>query len=300
MAYITCGLPTCTTISNSVKAAAETLGWKFTALGTKPTPEAVKAAWAQAVRLKVDAVLASGFPRAVFEPELQALRKQGGGAFTCCSPDKPGNGLTMSVVRPGDEAVQGAYIATLAAKYAAGKVPHVLFVNLPEFAVIQAQYPIFQQKLKEYAPGATEAKIDIPNTAIGTTSADRIVSYLRSHKDINYIALSQDALSAGLPAALKAAGLKVPFSGDGGGPGPRQLVASGQQAGSVEFPIDQVFWTMMDGVIRWKNGESLDPDIKAIKLPPYFLINKDNVGSTPTTIVPDLKAKYAKLWGVGQ
>ena len=98
IAYITCGLPTCTTISNSVKAAAETLGWKFTALGTEPTPEAVKEAWRQAVRLKPDAVFASGFPRAVFEPELQQLKKMGVGVFECCAPDEAENGITMSVV----------------------------------------------------------------------------------------------------------------------------------------------------------------------------------------------------------
>ena len=124
----------------------------------------------------------------------------------------------------------------------------MLFVNLPEFAAIQPQYPAFVKKLEEYAPGAKQAKIDIPNSAIGTTSADRIVSYLRSHPDVNFVALSQDALSAGLPAAMKAAGLDVPFSGDGGGPQPRELVASGQQAASVEFPIDQVFWTLVDGI----------------------------------------------------
>lgn len=296
IAYITCGLPTCTTISNSVKAAAETLGWKFTALGTQPTPEAIKKAWQQAVRLKPDAVLASGFPSAVFAPELKQLKDMGVGVFQCCAEDKEGNGIEMVVVTPEDETIQGEYIAAVAATFTEGKTPNVLFVNLPEFAAIQTQYPAFVKKLEEYAPGAKQAKIDIPNSAIGTTSADRIVSYLRSHKDVNFVALSQDALSAGLPAALKAAGLEVPFSGDGGGPQPRELVASGQQAASVEFPIDQVFWTMVDGVVRWKNGESLDPDREALKPPPYFIVTKDNV-KTPSSIVPDLKEQYSQLWG---
>jgi ribose transport system substrate-binding protein len=294
--YITCGLPTCTTISNSVKSAAETLGWKYTALGSKPTPEAIKTAWGQAVRLKPDAVLASGFPRSIFEPELQQLKKMGVGVFECCAPDAAKNGITMSVVQPDEEAVQGEYIAAVAAQFAKG-TPNVLFVNLPEFAAIQPQYPAFVSKLEEYAPGAKQAKIDIPNTAIGTTSADRIVSYLRSHKDVNFVALSQDALSAGLPAAMKAAGLDVPFSGDGGGPQPRQLVASGQQTASVEFPIDQVFWTLVDGVVRWKNGESTEPDIKAVTPPPYFIVTQDNVKTTPESIVTGLKDQYAKLWG---
>jgi ribose transport system substrate-binding protein len=299
IAYITCGLPTCTTISNSVKSAAQTLGWKFTALGSQPTPEAIKAAWGQAVRLHPDAVFASGFPSSVFAPELAELHKMGVGVFNCCAPDKVGNGITFLAVTPTDETVQGHYIAALAAKFAKG-TPNVLFVNLPEFATIQTQYPDFVSALEEYAPGAKQVKINIPNSAIGTTSAGTIVSYLRSHPDINYVALSQDALSAGLPAAMKAAGLNIPFSGDGGGPQPRELVATGQQAGSVEFPIDQVFYTMVDAFIRWKEGASMQPDQAALKPPPYMLITKANVNSTPTTIVPDLKQKYAQLWGVQQ
>ena len=212
IAYITCGLPTCTTISNSVKSAAQTLGWKFTALGSQPTPEAIKAAWGQAVRLHPDAVFASGFPSSVFAPELAQLKKMGVGVFNCCAPDKVGNGITFLAVTPTDETVQGHYIAALAAKFAKG-TPNVLFVNLPEFATIQTQYPDFVSALEEYAPGAKQVKINIPNSAIGTTSAGTIVSYLRSHPDINYVALSQDALSAGLPAAMKAAGLNIPILG---------------------------------------------------------------------------------------
>ena len=45
--------------------------------------------------------------------------------------------------------------------------------------------------------------LDIPLTSLGKDAPDRIVSYLRSHPDVNYIALSvTDALGAGLPAAL--------------------------------------------------------------------------------------------------
>ena len=57
-------------------------------------------------------------------------------------------------------------------------------------------------------------------TSLGKDAPDRIISYLRSHPKVNYVALSvTDALGAGLPAALKAAGLgdKVTIVGQGGG-----------------------------------------------------------------------------------
>ena len=56
-------------------------------------------------------------------------------------------------------------------------------------------------------------------TSLGRDAPDRIVSYLRSHPQVSYVVLSvSNALGAGLPAALRAAGLadKVKIVGQSG------------------------------------------------------------------------------------
>lgn len=293
IAYITCGVPTCTYIANATAQAAKVLGWKYTTIAAQPTPSSIKAGWDAAVRLHPTAVLASGFPRSVFNPELAQLKKMGVGVFECCAPDPPGNGLTMSISGPGDQAFQGDREAAMDATLAKG-TPNILYVNLPEFATMAPELVRYMAAMKKYSPGAQVHVINIPNTAIGTTSQNTIVSYLRSHPDVNFIQLTQDALSAGLPAAEKAAGLKVPFGGAGGGPQPLQMIQAGVQAGTIQYPYYEIFWTLVDGVARWVNGESTAPDDIST---PFFIITKQNVASTPGTIVPNLAQQYAKLWG---
>ena len=56
--------------------AAETLGWKIKSINAGSTPEEIKAAYQQAITNKPDAVLGSGNPRVLFEPEIQALKSK--------------------------------------------------------------------------------------------------------------------------------------------------------------------------------------------------------------------------------
>jgi ABC-type sugar transport system substrate-binding protein len=293
IAYITCGVPTCTYIANAIHQAADVLGWKYTTIASQGTPESVKAAWDSAVRLHPTAVLASGINRSVFNPELLQLKKMGVGVFECCAADPPGNGLTMSISGPADQAFQGDREAAMVSTLAKG-TPNVLYVNLPEFSTMKPELARFQLMMKKYEPSSSVHVLNIATTAIGTTSQNTIVSYLRANPDVNFVQLSQDALSAGLPAAMKAAGLNVPFGGAGGGPQPNEMIAAGQQEGTIAYPTYQIFWTLVDGIARWVTHQSLAPD--QIKTP-FFIMTQQNVKSTPPTIVPGLKAQFTKLWG---
>ena len=172
--------------------------------------------------------------------------------------------------------------------------PNVLYVNLPEFATAGAGLARYTAAMRSYDANAQIHVLNIPNTAIGTTSQETIVSYLRSHPDINFIQLTQDALSAGLPAAMKAAGLNVPFAGQGGGAGPLEMIKSGVQAGTIQFPYYTIMWALVDGIARWVVGQSTAPDQIST---PFFIMTKQNVNTTSPYINPNLPQQFAKLWG---
>jgi ABC-type sugar transport system substrate-binding protein len=295
IAYVTCGVATCVDISNAIKAAAKVLGWKYTQVNSNGTPESVKAAWDTLVRLHPTAVLGSGFNRAAFEPELQKLKAMHVGFFDCCSTDPPGNGITLNLSGLKDQGQQGDAQAAWAAVQTKGKA-NVLFVNLPDFAIEAGVKTAFFANLPRYCPGCKVASIDVPITGI-PTAANTIVSYLRSHPDVNWVALDQDALAPGLPAALKAAGLShVQFSGQGATAVNYQYIQAGQQSASVEFPIYEFWWTEVDAIARWVNGESLAPDTIPT---PFHLVTKANLKDPTGTkpIVPGLVAQFKKLWG---
>ena len=62
----------------------------------------------------------------------------------------------------------------------------------------------FKSSYKKYCPDCEYGSIDIPVTSLGKDAPDRIVSYLRSHPEVNHVVLSvSNALGAGLPAALR-------------------------------------------------------------------------------------------------
>ena len=114
IAYITCGVPTCTYLADATAQAAKVLGWKYTTIAAEPTPSSQKAGWDTAVRLHPTAVLSSGFPTAVFAPELKELNKMGVGAFVCCGPqNSAAGGLTLAISGPVDQSHQGDRAAAL-------------------------------------------------------------------------------------------------------------------------------------------------------------------------------------------
>ena len=115
---------------------------------------------------------------------------------------------------------------------------------------------------------------------------------------MNYLALSvADALGAGLPAALKAAGLsdKVTIVGQGGG----SLNFADMQAGSIDalVPFDTytVDYLMLDALARqWAGVPLVDAG------PPYWLVKKDTVPADTSKafpVVEDYEAQWKALWG---
>ena len=140
--------------------------------------------------------------------------------MTCCSME-PSRATGSSPTSP-DKQNSAQIGENLAAKIVAdsdGKAEHALrqHLGLPDPA--GARQTSSRARTSSSAPTASTTSLDIPLTSLGKDAPDRIVSYLRSHPQVNYVVLSvSNALGAGLPAALRAAGLadKVKIVGQSG------------------------------------------------------------------------------------
>ena len=126
------------------------------------------------------------------------------------------------------------------------------------------------------------------------------MSYLRSHPSVNYVVLSESgALGAGLPAALRAAGLnsKVKVIGQGGNQQTYQDVKSGQVAGVTPSSLYGYDYSMLDALARKWSGEPV------LKTPPEFwFMGSSDVPPAATSaaafpLVTDYQSQWAKLWG---
>jgi ribose transport system substrate-binding protein len=275
--FINCGVTACTSLYKNLNDAAKTLGWTVKQINTTGTPESVQAAWKQAVTDKPDAVVASGFPRAVFSQQLKQLQQMKIPVVESSTDDVEGGGIDLILSKPKDLGPEGQILASWITKDSGGKA-HTLYVDLPVYNILKPVRQYFEANYAKLCAGCKLDKIDIPLTAIGKDVPDRVVSYLRAHPDVNYVAYSLGALNVGDAENY-------------------QYIASGQTHAALAFSnIDQT-WVWAVALARLFTGQPIDVDRKAHL--PYMLITKDNLISTGSEfpLVKDYQEQWKKLWG---
>ena len=125
------------------------------------------------------------------------------------------------------------------------------------------------------------------------------MSYLRSHPQVNYVVLSvSNALGAGLPAALKAAGLadKVKLVGQSGDTLTFQDMAAGNIESVVPFDYYAVDYLMLDALARHFAGVPVEQ-----AQPPTWIVTPDNMPAEATEglfpVVESYRDEFNQLWG---
>jgi ABC-type sugar transport system substrate-binding protein len=110
------------------------------------------------------------------------------------------------------------------------------------------------------------------------------------------VVASTDAITIGLPEAIKSAGLNVKIVGQGATPTNIQYLHSGQEAADVAFPYYEVMYSMVNAVIEAKAGMPVTASIA----PPKWLLTPQNAPNTTASVFPvvtSYASQYATLWG---
>jgi ribose transport system substrate-binding protein len=293
--FISCGSAQCQLQGTIVAKAAAHLGWTSQTIATDGSPTQIQDAFTTALRGGADGVILNASTRNAIAKQLEQAKAKGVAYVGCCSTDQIGDGYLYNTSTPEQNAQIGKYLAAAIVADGKGKA-NTLYVDIPAFTILGALGESFKKDYETYCPGCGFAKLDVPLPRLAD-SPNIIVSYLRSHPDVNYLALSvTDALATGLPAALKAAGLtKVKIVGQGGDPTAFQALAQGQILALVPFDYYAVDYQMVDALARHFAGVPIEQTA-----PPLWLMTKDNMPSDYTKLfpmVPDYESKFLKLWG---
>ncbi len=295
--FIPCGSVECTLEGNIVKQAAASVGWNTVILSNDGTPQGDKAAFAQAVRNKAAGVLYTAIPASTFASDLPALRANGTFLSTCCVTDAigPSTGIGYAIDVPAQVGpVGGTQAAWIAAN--SKDTADSVFINIPAFAILAAQATDYKSGMATYCPTCKVDELDIALSNL-SSAPDTIVSYLRAHPSVDYVVASTDAVTIGLPAALKAAGLSnVKIVGQGATPTNIQYLHSGQEAADVAFPYYEVMYAMVNAVIQDKAGMP----VAASVAPPAWLLTPQNAPVTTSAVFPVVagyQTQYEALWG---
>jgi ribose transport system substrate-binding protein len=296
--FISCGVEACEIQGDIIKQGAADLGWTASTIGTDGSPEQLQNAFQTALRQGADAVILNAVTRSVIAKPLEQAKKQGVPFVTLSSVEKTGDGILANIADTRNSGRSGELLAAKIVSDSRGDA-NTLYVNISAFQILRALGDQFKSSYQKYCADCEYGSIDIPVTSLGRDAPDRIVSYLRSHPQTNHVVLSvSNALGAGLPAALRAAGLadKVKIVGQSGDSQTFQDLQAGNIEAVVPYDYYTVDYLMLDALARHFAGVPL-----ADGQPPLWTVTAKNMPEAATKglfpVVPSYRDEFKKLWG---
>jgi ribose transport system substrate-binding protein len=299
--YLDCPIQNCTITGQAAKQAAGILGWNMQIKPVDGTPQSFQEALRQIIAQKPDGVIMNSFTLETVAPELKQLAALHIPVATSAIPSKgaDGDGIIYDIDTTAQQKPKGQLMAAWTISDSNGAA-NTLYVNLPDLPILTGLYQQFAAQYKQYCSSCALGVLDLPVTAIGTTSTSSIVSYLRSHPSTQYVALSVDALGVGLPAALKAAGLSnVKVIGESPIPATLQYIQSGQMGATADADLYGDAFADVDALARYFTGTPISQNT----IYQQWLLTKDTLPDVSFTndfpMVADYEQQYSKLWGKG-
>lgn len=302
--WIECGAPACVALGDSLQEAVDALGWSLTRVPAGLTPETVKNAWGEAARATPTpiAVIGSGFPRDVFESELQSLASKGVTTINLSVNDQADEQLTAVI---GAGQVRNTEVGKLQAAYLLsqqGSETNAVFVKIPAFPSHEPQHEGFAAEFSELCPDCTSDVLELPAESMGTDLPQRLVAYLQSHQDVNAVALAYGDMAIGVPTALRDAGLadRVTIVTDTPDPTVAQYISDDNVVvAATGYPGPEMTWRAIDITLRIANGQDVS-DVVAAPLPQWMLTSASIPSTTDSfPLVEDYQAQFKALWGIG-
>lgn len=300
IAFMDCGSAICGVFAALSKPAAEQLGMEFTPIKAGLTADSVSAAFSTVVQAKYDGVFVPAIQPSLWKQGLEQLHAAGIPVTTAGVVGVDTAKVAMSQVS--DVTIQRT--AKLAASYVVaqqGDEANVVFYVTPEVAFNPVLEGAFTSELTRLCPRCTVRSTKVPAAALGTQAPTIISDDLQAHPDTTAAVFGQSEATAGLPQALKTAGINEDLLKLGIFPDPStlQLIKDGQVDVGLGFDAAVVAWTEMDSLARLSTGQPVPPGAKADTPPQQFLTSevlKDKDVSRGWVAYPDFPQRFGALW----
>lgn len=304
IAYIQCGSPACVVNGDALQQAASALHWTVTRINAGLTAETIQSAWQQAVSDHPDAVVTSGFSRALFNPQLAQLKAAHIPVIDLTTADPPGNGLSAVFGYGPQWTTQGKILADYMLVNSGGQPLNELSVTVSAYPNLTMIGNAVSNEIKANCASCTTATLDVPVTSIGSDLPSRITSYLSAHPNVNWVYVGFADMMTGVPAALSAAGInnakivtidRTTTS--------EEYMKNGQSlVMTAGFDVAEMMWRSVDYLARLWTGKSTAQDTNVNDLP-LWVQTKDNqpAGEATTGYYPyvaNYPELYKQLWGV--
>ncbi len=275
--FIQCGVPACVVEGDILQSATSLLGWKLVRINAGTSPQQIADAYQQAVSNKPDAVIGSGFARALFASEVTALSSMHIPVLEAFVGDSTGDGLTGVVGGPVNNSIQGKEVADYILANTTSKSATIGAVVPSGFPNMVQEDSSFDAEIQAQCPSCTVKLLTVPVTSIGTDLTTRISSFLTANPSISYLWDGYDDMVTGLPTALKGSGITS------------VKVATISMNGTVAADISQndyvttaigtsfpeVYWREIDLLARYFTGQPYTADLNDATLPFWTITSSD-------------------------
>lgn len=304
LAYLQCSLPACESLGNALKEAIAAVGWELQVISTGATPEEIKNAWAQAVRLAPDGVIGLGHDRRFFEEELGMLEEAEIPVLRLNVVDPVGGGVTGVLLGRDTYEAAGETLARYMLSKAGDELDAVAVTVGEVLPSLEVMAESFRSTVEEACEPCAVEILELPSTSLGKDLATRVAAHLRRNPGVNWVEIGLSDMAVGLPAALRSAGLT---------PAELQVVALGaynvaanQYLADGEFltavltaASDEQMWRAVDFFIRSFNGADTEPSTSRATWPEWLVTKQTQPTSTQTyPTVEDYRDQYLALWGL--
>lgn len=305
VAILTCPLPVCQTETKSADRAAKQLGWTPKDYNNPLTPEGYVAVWNQMIQTPPDGIIYIGvFPNALIKTQLAKVAKLKIPTIVIApAGDKPSadGPILASYAGAPHFAESGRLMGVIVVADSGDTPPKTAFVYDKNLDLTLGGVRSEFTKTVEGAGGSV-GLIQTSSQEIGKAVPGQVVSYLQAHPDVKYLATVINDFTAGIPQALKAAGLADKVKLVSRAPQASNLkdIEAGNQFASVGEENDTGGYRSIDALARIFVGKS-DYDIEPVGW--KQIITKDNVASikrdtsgAPAT--PGSPATFLQAWGI--
>lgn len=299
IAFMRCPAPTCIAYGVLMSDAAKVLGWKVEYINTGSTPASIQAAYDEAIRMRPDAVVGTGNPRAVFENQLQQLKNLKIPFISEAVADPTGNGL-IAIYGPKQYLDAGRAVADWVVADSNGKA-NALFVNAVLYKSVGKEAQGFLSRLKTVCPDCKGRTLDVAQ--LGPAIPPAVTAALQADRDVRYVVMGFADMALGVSDALKAAGLrdrvKIVIQNISQATIPQ--VQSGDIVASYPAPSREIFFRIADTLARIFVGQSIKPDLNSPY--PNMWFTSANVRTDPMgtpALVANYEKQYKKLWGLAK
>jgi ribose transport system substrate-binding protein len=297
--YVSCGVPVCIATGAVVKEAAEAVGWHYKFLNAGLTPSSVAAAYEQAVIDDPAGIIGTGgFSPELFVHQLAKLKEKGVTVVLNIT-ENPKNLPGVTYIQAGASAQKekGEEIGKWILSDSKGKDAHVGIISTPATPVYSHAHASIEESMSSSnCESCSVTTYSFAEPDIGTKLPTEIVTFLRTHPEINYLFFDFANETDGVPSALASAGLssKVKLTTTDSGAIEDEYLKKGQLSVTAADPWPEAYWGMFDIILRAQQGAPLKEAEEIVY--PRMLFTGSNVVVSPNTAPPPLVANYQEVW----